>query len=130
MRETTPNSLEQLASDMSTLVRQELEFAKNELAEKARSAGVGAGMLSASAITGFITLACLSALLIIALSLLIPAWASALIVTAVWASVTAALVVLGKRKVQEAVPFVPEKTIENLKEDVAWAQSSAKRLET
>ena len=79
-RQEAPNSLQQLASDIVTLVRQEVELAKTELADKAKAAGLGAGMLSASAVTGLITLACLSALLIIALALVIPLWAAALIV--------------------------------------------------
>ena len=119
-------SLQQLAADVVTLVRHELELAKTELAEKAKSAGLGAGMLSASAFAAVMTLGCLTVLLIVALALAIPLWAAVLCATAVWACAAAVLALLGKRKVEDAVPFVPEQTIENIKEDVEWARSGGK----
>lgn len=119
----TGESLKQLAADIGTLVRDELRVAKEEMAEKAASAGIGAGMLGGSAVAAVFTLASLSILIGIALSLAIPPWGAALIVTSIWAAVTAVLALLGKRKVREATPFVPEQTIENVKEDVAWAAS-------
>ncbi|MBV8117233.1 MAG: phage holin family protein [Candidatus Eremiobacteraeota bacterium] len=116
------NSLREFARDLATLVREELESAKAELAEKAKSAGIGAGMISASAITGVVALASLSALLTIALSLALPLWAAALVVTILWCGVTGVLILLGKRKIEAATPFVPEQTIENIKQDVAYAR--------
>jgi uncharacterized membrane protein YqjE len=120
------NTLQQLVGDISMLVRQELQLAKTELAEKATSAGIGAGMLSAAALTGLITLGCLAALFIVALALVLPLWAAVVIVTMLWGTATATLALLGKRKVQDATPFVPQQTIENVKEDIAWARSGAK----
>ncbi len=107
------------------LVRSELELARQELAEKAKSAGVGAGMLSGSALTGVITLGSLTALLVLAISLVAAPWLAALIVTIMWAAVTAILALAGKRKIQNAGPFLPEQTIENVKEDFQWARSGA-----
>lgn len=123
----TPSSLQQLASDMLLLVRKEVEMAKMELAEKAKSAGVGAGMLSASAVTALLTLGCLTVLVIVTLGSLLPLWGAVLLTTILWAAVTATLVLLGKRKVEDATPFVPEQTIENVKEDIARARASARR---
>lgn len=119
-------TVQQLVGDISTLVRHEIELAKSELGEKVKAAGVGAGMLSASAVSGLITLACLTALGALLLALFLPAWGAVLIVTLLWAAVTAALAIAGKRKVEDAAPFVPERTIENLKEDVAWARRRVK----
>ncbi|MBV8344844.1 MAG: phage holin family protein [Candidatus Eremiobacteraeota bacterium] len=118
----SPSSLGQLASDIATLVREEMRLAKAEMAEKAKSAGVGAGMLSASAVTALFTLASLTALGIVTLALVLPLWLAVLIATVIWGGVTAGLALLGKRKVADAAPFVPEQTIENIKEDVAWAR--------
>ncbi len=116
-------AIKQLSEDVVILVRKELELARREMVDKAKSAGVGAGMLSGSAITGLLTLGSLTALLIIAISLALPTWLSALIVTLMWAAVTAILALAGKKKIQEAGPLVPEQTIQNVKEDVQWAQS-------
>ncbi len=121
-----PALIKQLSEDVVVLVRSELELARQELTEKAKTAGVGAGMLSGSALTALVTLGSLTALLVLALSLVVVPWLAALIVTIVWAAVTATLALAGKRKIQSAGPFVPEQTIENVKEDLQWARSGLK----
>lgn len=103
-----------------------MELARREMMEKVKTAGVGAGMLSGSAITGLLTLGSLTALLIVAIGLALPLWLSALIVTAMWAAITAVLALTGKKKIQDAGPLVPEQTIQSVKEDVQWAQSGFK----
>ncbi len=125
--ETTTVSARQFAADLGELIRSELDSARREMAEKVKAAGVGAGMLSASAICAIFTLASLTALLIVALSLAVPAWLAALIVTIVWAAASAALALFGKKKVEDASPFLPEQTIADVKEDLQWARSGATR---
>lgn len=120
------SAVKQLSQDLGILVRQEMELARREMLEKAKVAGAGAGMLSGSAIAGLLTLGSLTALLMIAISLALPLWLSALIVTAMWAVITAVLALAGKKKIQEAGPLVPEQTIQSVKEDVQWAQSGLK----
>jgi uncharacterized membrane protein YqjE len=121
-------SVTQFASDLALLVRKELESAREEMVEKAKSAGIGAGMLSASAISVLFALAALTALVTIALASAIPLWAAALVVTVLWCAVAAVLALLGKKKVEDAAPFVPEQTIAEVKEDLEWARAGAKSL--
>ncbi len=116
-------SVKRLSEDLGILVRKELELARTELTEKAKTAGVGAGMLSGSAIAALMMLGSLTALAIIALSLVVAAWLAALIVTVIWGCIAGALALAGKNKLQHATPLVPVQTIENVKEDVQWAQS-------
>lgn len=123
------NSVQQLVGDLTILIRQEIELAKEELGQKIQSAGIGAGMLSASAACALISLGCLTALVALLLALVIPAWSAVLVVTVLWAAATAILALLGKKKLQDAAPFVPERTIESVKEDLAWARSRSKRSE-
>jgi hypothetical protein len=119
-------AVKQLSQDIAVLVRSEMQLARKEMMEKAKTAGVGAGMLSGSAVTGLLTLGSLTAFAILAIALVLPAWLSALIVTAIWAAATAILALAGKQKIQDAGPLVPEQTIESVKEDVQWAQSGLK----
>jgi uncharacterized membrane protein YqjE len=126
--ENAATSVAQFASDLALLVRKELESARAELTEKAKSAGIGAGMLSASAVCAFFTLGSLTALVMIALAFVVPLWASALIVTILWGAVAAILALVGKKKVEDASPFVPEQTIADVKEDVQWARQGAESL--
>lgn len=119
----TGELVKQLSNQVSTLVRQEVELAKAEAAEKGKKAGVGAGMLGGAGVAGLLTLGSLTAFLILVLALAIPAWASALLVTVLWAAVVGVLALQGRTKLREMGKPVPEKTVETVKEDVQWLKS-------
>jgi uncharacterized membrane protein YqjE len=112
-----------LATETSTLVRQEIELAKAELTDRGRRAGKGAGMLGAGAAVGLLALGALTAVLIAALDLAMQTWLAALIVTVVYAAIAGVLIQIGRKQVQEAAPPVPEETIDSVKEDVQWAKT-------
>jgi uncharacterized membrane protein YqjE len=118
--------VKELSSQVSTLVRQEVELAKAEVGEKGKKAGIGAGMFGAAGAAALLMLGSLTAFLILALDLAMPAWAAALIVTALWAAVAGALALQGRNKMQEMGKPLPEKTIETVKEDVQWAKHPTK----
>ena len=112
--------VKELSGQVSVLMRQEIELARTEATEKAKKAGVGAGMLGGAGVAALLMLGSLTAFLILVLALAMPNWAAALIVTGVWAVVAGVLALLGREKVQEVGPAVPEKTVETMKEDVEW----------
>jgi Putative Actinobacterial Holin-X, holin superfamily III len=115
--------LRQLSEETSRLVHQEIELAKAELTQKGRQAGVGAGLFGGAGAVGFLALAALTTCFILALDAAMPAWLAALIVAAVYGVIAAVLAMQGRNKVRQAVPPVPEQTIETVKEDVQWARS-------
>jgi uncharacterized membrane protein YqjE len=115
--------VKELATETSTLVRQEIDLAKAEMTDRGKRAGKGAGMLGAGAVVALLGLGALTAGLIAALDLAMPTWLAALIVTAVYGAIAGVLVQAGRKKVEEAAPPVPEETIESVKEDVQWAKS-------
>jgi uncharacterized membrane protein YqjE len=100
-----------LSGQMSTLVRQEVELAKTEMAEKGKKAGLGAGLFGAAGVAAILMLASLTALVILALATAIPAWAAALVTTVLWGAVAGALALVGRTKMRE------------LKEDVQWLKN-------
>jgi hypothetical protein len=112
-----------LATETSTLVRQEIDLAKAEMTDRGKRAGKGVGMLAAGAVVALLAFGALTAGLIAALDLAMPTWLAALIVTVVYGAIAAVLVQIGRKKVQEAAPPVPEETIESVKEDVQWAKT-------
>jgi uncharacterized membrane protein YqjE len=118
--------VKELSGQVSTLVRQEVELAKAEVGEKGKKAGVGAGMFGGAGAAALLMLGSLTACLILALDLAMPAWAAALIVTALWAAVAGVLALQGRKKMQEMGTPIPEKTIETVKEDVQWAKHPTK----
>ena len=115
--------VKQLAGQTSTLVRQELDLAKAELAEKGRVAGKGAGLLGGAAAVGLLAAGALTACLILALSEVVPDWLAALIVALVLGAVAGVLALQGRNRMRAATPPVPQQTVETVKEDVEWAKT-------
>lgn len=118
--------LKELSTQTTTLVRQELELAKAEMAEKGKQAGLGAGMFGAAGLFGLLALAALTTCVIAALATAMEVWVAALIVTAVYAAAAAVLALLGRQRTRAATPPAPEQAIESTKEDVQWAKSRMK----
>jgi len=113
----------QLSDDLSTLVRQELKLAQVEMTEKGKKAGIGIGMFGGAGIVALLALGTLTACLVGALATGMDVWLAALIVTVVYGAVAGALALVGKNRVTEATPPVPEQTVESVKEDVQWAKT-------
>jgi hypothetical protein len=115
----------ELTSDLSLLVRQEIELAKAEMTEKGRTAAPGLGMFGGAGIVALCSAGAITAFLVLVFSLFLPDWAAALIVGAVLAAIAYVLVKQGKERVADAGKPVPEQTIETVKEDVEWAKTRA-----
>ena len=103
----------EVAKDLSTLMRQELELAKVEMKAEAKKAGQGAGMFGAAGFAGYMVLMFLSIALWWALSHLVGHSWSALIVAILWGVVGAVAFVMGKKKFQQVNPK-PERTVDTL----------------
>src|SRR4026209_246993 len=65
-----------LTSDLSLLLRQEIDLAKAEMAEKGRAAAPGLGMFGGAGIVGLCAAGALTAFLILVLSTCLPDWAA------------------------------------------------------
>jgi putative superfamily III holin-X len=114
-----------LTSDLSLLVRQEIELAKAEMAQKGRTAAPGIGMFGGAGILAVCAAGALTACSVLVFSLFLPDWAAALVVGAGLAAAVYVLVRQGKERVARAGKPVPEQTIETVKEDVEWAKNRA-----
>lgn len=128
---STVQLVKDLTHQATTLVHQEielvkvelnenLELAKAELAEKGKKAGAGVAVLTAAGVAGLLALGALTGFLILALDGVMPNWAAALCVAGLWTLVAVPLALYGRNKIQDVGTPVPEKTIESVKEDVAW----------
>lgn len=113
--------LSEVSGDISTLVhqemelakdlmRQEVELAKAEVRESAATAGKGAGLLGGAAVGGYMVILFLSLALWIGIATLTGslAW-SAVIVAVIWAIIAAVLAVMGKKELK-SVKGVPQTT--------------------
>ena len=115
----------QLTRDLSLLVRQELELAKAEMREKGRIALPGLGMIGGAGVAALCAAGALTAFIVLVLELFLDAWLATLLTGAALAGVAAGLAMLGKERVEEAGPPVPEETIDNVKEDAQWVKERA-----
>lgn len=110
--------VKQAAEQVSVLVRDELKLAQAEMTSKARNAGQGMGMLGGGALIALYGVACLIACAVIAISHVLQAWLSALIVGAILLAVAAVVSATGRQHMKKATPPVPTEAVESVKTDV------------
>lgn len=92
----------QLFENLSTLIHQEVDLAKAELAQSAKKAGTGAGMLGGAGIAGHFVLLFLSIALWAGIGGTAVGYAwSGVIVAVVWAIIAGVLALLGKKNLEE-----------------------------
>jgi len=115
--------MKKLSSDLSTLMRQELELAKAELTQKGKEAGMGAGFIAGAAVFGLLAMGTFTVLVLLVLNAVMKDWLAALIVTLVYGVVAYVLVQRGRQKLKDAGSPVPQQTVETLKEDAQWAKT-------
>lgn len=118
--------LQRLSTDTAALVRDEFDLAKAEVADKGREVGAGAGLLAGAAVIAVAAVGAFTAFAILALAHVLPAYGAALIVFGLWLLVAGALALVAKRRLQQAVPPVPEEAVESVKEDIEWAKNLKK----
>ena len=112
--------LHDIAGNLQGIVRAEARLAKAEITEELKKSGsagifIGAGLV----MLGFSVLFVLVAI-VYALSLVMPAWAAALIVAAGEGVMAAIFVAIGVRRLR-AVRALP-KTASSMKENAEWAK--------
>ncbi len=115
----------QLSNQTTELVRHEVELGKAELRVKGKRAGAGAGMFGGAGALGLYALGALTAAIIAGIAEVLPVWASALIVAALYGAIAGILALRGKKKVQQATPPLPEETVQSVKEDVRYTKQRA-----
>ena len=115
---TTGELVSQLSEQTTRLVRDEVALAKVELTEKAKHVGIGAGLFSGAGLVALYGVGALVATAILGLAEAVPAWLAALIVTVVLFAIAGVVALLGKRHVDAGTPVTPERTIDNVKQDL------------
>lgn len=114
-----------VTTDLSTLVRQELDLAKTELKQELAKLGKGAGMFGGAGLAGVMTLFFLSFALVYLLDDWMPIELAALIVGVLWGVIAAVLALTGLKEIKAANPQLPT-TQQTLKEDAQWAKNQVK----
>lgn len=123
-------SVSDLVNDMSEqvsrLVRDEMKLAVAELQTKGKRFGMGAGLAGMAGLVALFGAFALVAAAIFALGLVLPWWASALIVGGALLLFAGLLGLAGKSQVQKAVPPIPSEAKESVQRDVETVKGSVR----
>jgi MFS family permease len=124
---STGELVQRLSAQVSELVRRELDLARTELATKGKRAGAGAGLAGAGGVVTLFGVGALIASAIAGLATVVPVWLSALIVGVVLLLVAGVLALVGRSRLREATPPVPEQAVRGVQDDVAAVKNAVRR---
>jgi uncharacterized membrane protein YqjE len=124
---STVDLIRRASDQLSHLVRDEIELARTELTEKGKRAGLGAGMFGAAGVVALFGVAALLTGAILAIALVLPAWAAALIIGGGLFLLAGLVAAVGRASLKRAMPAAPSKTIESVRADVSALSAAASR---
>ena len=117
--------LQDIVGNIQDIIRSEVRLAKTEVRQEAVKAKSASLLLGVGAVTGIFGTFFLLLTIVYALSNVVPNWAAALIVAIALAVIATVMVSMGLNQFKLVHP-TPDKTIENLKENVEWAKRQVK----
>ena len=117
--------VKQVSEQTQKLIRQELALARLEISDKAKHAGIGAGMLGGAAFAALFGVGTLIAMIVLLLATALEPWLAALIVAVALLAIAGILALAGKGQLARATPPAPEQTIESVKADVEEVRTHA-----
>jgi hypothetical protein len=124
--QSTLQLLRSISGDTVTLVRKEVELARQEIVEALVARAKGAAALAAAGVMGLFILAFLGLAAAAALDNVVRPWASRLIVAGGFLLVAGGASIFGIGRMKRP-SMAPEETRRTVKEDVEWARAQLKR---
>lgn len=121
-----PGLVRSIVADLAHLVGKQIELAKLELTDMVGARARATGVFAAAGLLVLFVLGFLGLAGAAALDLVLPRWASLLIVAGVFALFGLVALTMGKRWLR-STGAKPELTQRQLKEDVTWAREQLKR---
>ena len=109
--------LNQLSSQVTRLIRDEMRLAEKEFQQSAKRAGIFAGLLSVAGLLALFAGAAFVTAAVAALSLVLPVWAAAVIVGGVLLLASGVAALAGRSQAQEITPAAP-RTVDTVKADI------------
>ncbi len=121
---STGQLIAQATEDVSTLIRNEIQLAKQDLATSGKRLGVGAGLFGVAGTLAMYGLAALVAAGILGIAEALDAWLAALIVGGGLFVLAGLAALVGKMRVRK-VADAPHERVESVKADIAAARHGA-----
>ncbi|HEX5496129.1 MAG TPA: phage holin family protein [Mycobacteriales bacterium] len=116
--QSTVALLRQLTEQVSTLVRDEVTLARQELRQKGRRVGAGAGALGAGGVLALYGGGALVAAAILGIAQVLRPWLAALVLGAALLVVAGVAALAGRGQVRRATPPVPRRAAASVREDL------------
>jgi uncharacterized membrane protein YqjE len=117
--------VQDIIRNIQEMLRSEVRLAKTELREEAAKAKSSVVLLGGGAASAFFAVFFLLLMTVYALTRLVPDWAAALIVAGLMAVVAGLMLSAGMKRFKQVHP-TPERTVENIKENVEWMKQKTK----
>ena len=114
---STGQLMTQAMEDISTLIRDELQLAKQDLAESGKKVGMGAGLFGGAGVLALYGLGALIATIILGIAEGLAPWIAAGIVTVVLFAAAGVAALLGKGKISH-VAEAPHERAQSVKADI------------
>ncbi len=119
--------LQKLAAETSLLIRQEVMLARSEVLGTLKQATRPAADFGIAALFAIGAFGTLTTLFIAALSLALPVWAAALIVTVIYGAVAAFAAMRGRSSLTKIGSPIPDQTIQTIKDDITEVRAGIAR---
>lgn len=122
---TVAELFSELAAEIGTLLRQEIELASTELGDKARVAGRQVAYIVCGALLGAVALLTLIGALVLGIATFVELWLSALVV-GICVAIVAILVAWKGAASLRDMRIAPRQTIATLREDREWIREQVR----
>ena len=117
--------VQDIIRNIQEMLRSEVRLAKTELREEAVKVKAAGVLIGGGAVSAIFALFFLLLMTVYALTRVVPDWAAALIVAGLTAGVAGLMLSAGMKRFRQVDP-APERTIENIKENVEWVKQKTK----
>jgi hypothetical protein len=117
--------MQDILSNVQHILRSEVRLATAEVKEEVGKGGKAGAVLVAGVVFALYALGFLLLGAVYALSLRMPLWSAALVTAGFAGVVAAVLIVIGRRRIGQ-VHLKPERTVETMKENVGWLRHQTK----
>ena len=124
LERTFADIFQEIIGNVQDIVRSEVRLAKTEIKEEANQAARASGVLVGGVALGLYAAGFFFLTIVYALSIVLPAWLAALLVTVFLAFAAAIMVTSGLKRLRQVDK--PVYTIQTLKENFQWAKDHSR----
>ncbi len=121
----TRGLIQDIVGNIQEIIRSEVRLAKTEVVEEVAKAGKAGGLIAGAGILALFGFGLVLVTCVAALALIMPVWLAALIMGVAVFVVAGTCYMMGRQRMRNVHP-VPERTVQTLKDDVAWLKAQTR----